>query len=215
MFKLKRVSFIVLSAVGFLAASHASAQMKGYASGGLGFDTIATDDTFVSPGNPDLSTTTGKSNFTGQIDAGVRFDVGNMVYGLGLYINPTTLKADEQSQGAVSVKTEVKNLMGLVGELGRKMGAGTVVYGKLSYNRAKAEVKATTGAGASKNFTGFGLGGGARQTFAGNMYLFVDWHYIAGREASLQDAALYGAGNSQKVKPTLTTGLVGLGWTFP
>jgi len=214
MFKLKRAILVVLSAVGFLAASHACAQMKGYASGGLGFDTIATDDTLVRPGNPDSSTTTGKSNFTGQIDAGVRFDVGDIVYGVGLYINPTTLKADEQGVGAFSAKTEVKNLMGLVGEVGWKMGAGAVVYGKLSYDRAKAEVKATS-ASLSKNFTGMGLGGGARHTFAGNMYLFVDWHHIVGREVSLQDAALYGAGNSLKVKPTLTTGLVGLGWTFP
>ena len=144
MFKPARAILVVLCAAGFLAASHASAQMKGYASGALGFDTIATDDTLVSPGNPDSSTTTGKSNFTGQIDAGVRFDVGNIVYGLGLYINPTTLKADEESRGAFSAKTEVKNLMGLVGEVGWKMGAGTVFYGKLSYDRAKVEVKATS-----------------------------------------------------------------------
>src|SRR5713101_7035609 len=103
----KRAIFVVLSAVGFLAAPYASAQIKGYAGGGLGFNTIATDDTFVSQSTPVSVTTTGKSNSPGQIEGGVRFNVGNMVYGVGLYINPMKLKADEQSQGTFSAKTEV------------------------------------------------------------------------------------------------------------
>ncbi len=215
---LKRVPFVVLAAAGFLAAPHASAQMKPFVGGGLGFNTAAVDVTDQSPGSPDVKFTTGKSNFAFQIEGGVRFDIpGPIVWGVGLYINPLKLKADDFNDGAgFTQKTEIKNLMGLFGELGWKLGSATVAYGRLSINQAKAEITAAAGAvsaSASKNFTGIGLGAGVRQALAGNSYLFADWHHIIGSEVKLTDPTLFGP-DTIKLKPTITTGLVGMGWTF-
>jgi len=219
----KRSIFVVLAAAGLLAAPYASAQMKGYAGGGLGFNTIAADVVAVDPtAPPSEKTTSGKSNLTGQIEGGVRFDAGNMVYGVGLYINPLKLKADEQDDGAgFTSKTEVKDLKGLVGELGWKLGSATVAYGRLSFNQANVEVNLSdptntpTSLSVSKTFTGFGIGAGVRHALANNMYLFADWHHIMGSEESVDISAFTGnAGETRKIKPMLTTGLVGIGWTF-
>jgi len=218
----KRPIFVALASVGLLAAPYASAQMKAYIGGGLGFNTVAANVVAVDPtALPPTTekTTSGKRNLTGQIEGGVRFDAGNMVYGVGLYVNPLTLKADDVDDGAgFSIKTEIKNLMGLVGELGWKLESATVAYGKLSFNQAKVEAKVTDpplSGTISKTFTGFGVGAGVRHALANNMYLFVDWHHIMGSEASVNISGITGnAGETRKIKPTLTTGLVGMGWTF-
>lgn len=218
---LRRVFILVLAAVGLVAAPYASAQIKGFAGGGLGFNTIAADSVFVSPGNPDFKDTTGKSNLTGQIEGGVRFDAGNMVFGVGLYLNPLTLKADEVSDPPFSQKTEVKNLKGLFGEVGFKLASATVAYGRLSFSQATVEAKLTdptnvpSSLSVSKTFTGVGVGAGIRHALANKMYLFADWHHTMGSEVSLDTSAITGAGDTLKIKPTLTTGLVGAGWTFP
>jgi len=67
----------------------------------------------------------------------------------------------------------------------------------------------------SQTFKGFGVGAGVRHALAGNSYLFADWHHIMGREAEFKDDALLGPNNAIKLKPTTTTGLIGVGWTFP
>jgi len=216
---LKRAPFAVLAAAGLLAAPHASAQMKPFAGGGLGFNTVAADSTLQQPLVPDEKTTSGKSNLAFQIEGGVRFDnPGPMVWGVGLYISPLALKADEQDDGAgTTTKTEVKNLMGLFGELGWKLGSATVAYGRLSFNQAKVESKLVQPGGpngtVSKSFTGIGLGAGVRHALAGNRYLFADWHHIMGSEVKVTDATLMGT-DTIKITPTITTGLIGMGWTF-
>jgi len=199
-----RVPFAVLAAAGLLAAPHASAQVKPFVGAGLGFNTVANEITLEGP--PDAKLPTGNSNFAFQIEGGVRVDAGNMVWGVGLYINPLTLNAGKfDSGGGVTLETEYKNLIGVFGELGWKLGSATVAYGRLSFNQAKAELSAF-GESISKNFTGIGLGAGIRQTLADNSYLFVDWHHIMGSDTTVDLGV--------RIKPSITTGLVGVGWMF-
>jgi len=218
--KFVRSIFVALAFMGSLVAQDAFAQTKAFVGGGLGFDTTANDSGQSAPGL-DQKFTTGKSNFTGQIEGGVRFNSsGNVVFGVGLYVDPLTLKADEQGGGAgFTSKTEIKHLMGLFGEVGLRLAAATVAYGRLSYNQGKAEFKfdfPPRSGSASKNFTGMGLGVGVQHALVSNMYLFVDWHHVMGREVSMDaPSSIFAPGTTIKVKPTLTTGLVGVGWTFP
>lgn len=215
---LKRVFVSMFTAAGFIAAPYASAEIQGYIGGGLGFNTVASDVVVFDPAAPPPSNSTaGKSNFTGQIEGGVRFDTpGNIIYGIGLYINPFTLKAHEDNDNIVPVTSntiDIKEMRGLVGEIGWKLGASTVAYGKVSLNQGRIE-GTFTDAGAvtgpiTKDFSGVGFGAGLRQSLASNMYLFTEWHHIMGSEVTF---TVEGVDN--KIKPKLTTGLVGAGWTF-
>lgn len=218
---LRRVFVLVLAAAGLIVAPYASAQIKGFAGGGLGFNTIAAESVSVFPPNPDEKATSGMSNPALQIEGGVLFNAnGPIVGGLGLYVHPLAYKADEQNDGAgFTLKTEVKNLIGIFGELGFKLAQATVAYGRLSFNQAKVEAKLDQPGGPngtlSETFTGVGLGAGVRHTLSGSMYLFVDWHHIIGSEAKITDSAILGPNNSVKITPSITTGLIGLGWMFP
>lgn len=215
---LKRAFILMFATAGFIAAPYASAEIQGYIGGGLGFNTVASDVVDFDPAAPPPgNSTSGKSNFTGQIEGGVRFPTSdNIIFGIGLYINPFTLKAHEDNDNTVPVSSttiDIKEMRGLVGEVGWKLGASTVAYGKVSLNQGRME-GTFTDAGAvtgpiSKSFSGVGLGAGFRQSLAGNMYLFTEWHHIMGSEVSM---AVEGV--THKIKPKLTTGLVGAGWTF-
>lgn len=218
---LRRVFVLALAAVGLIVAPYASAQIKGFVGGGLGFNTIAADNAFVSPGNPDDKSTTGMSNPALQIEGGVLFNTnGPVVWGLGLYVHPLAYKANDESNGAgFTLETEVKNVIGVFGEIGFKLAQATVAYGRLSFNQAKVEAELNQPGGPngtlSETFTGVGVGVGVRHTLSGSMYLFVDWHHIIGSEATITDNAILGPNNSFKITPSITTGLIGLGWMFP
>lgn len=215
---LKRAFILMLAAAGLVAAPYASAEIQGYVSGGLGFNAVASDVVDFDPAAPPPeSSTSGKSNLTGQIEVGGRFATpDNIIFGIGLYMNPFTLKAEDNNDGAGgSLTTEIVDMRGLVGEIGWKLGSSTVAYGKVSLNQARVEVTVTdpvdgvTGP-LTKDFSGVGLGAGFRQSLASNMYLFAEWHHIVGSEVSINiiDVGIH------KIKPKLTTGLVGAGWTF-
>ena len=224
---LKRVFISMFAAAGLVAAPYASAEMQGYISGGLGFNAVNGDVVFlglpggagggvVGPTPPPVNTTSGKSNLTGQIEGGVRFPYSdNIIIGLGLYINPLSLDADSINNipDAFSMTTKIKDLKGFVGEIGWKLGPSTVAYGKLTLNQARSESAATLNAVPSNltaNFSGVGFGAGFRQTLADNMYLFGEWHHIDGSEVSI---TIFDHG-TYRIKPQLTTGLVGAGLTF-
>jgi hypothetical protein len=212
---LKRICILMSAAAGFVAAPYASAEMQGYIGGGLGFNGIASDVVIVAPPDPTENTTFGKSNFTGQIEGGARFDTpDDIIYGIGLYLNPFTLKAhDENDNAGESATIEIVDMRGLVGEIGWKLGASTVAYGKVSLNQGRMEGTFRAPDGVigplTKSFSGVGFGAGFRQSLAGNMYLFTEWHHIMGSEVSLSVID-----EIHKIKPTLTTGLIGAGWTF-
>ena len=132
-----------------------------------------------------------------------------------LYINPFTLKADNTNDAGFSMATEIIDMRGLVGEVGWKLGTSTVAYGKVSLNQAKVEVKindAVDGISGTltEDFSGFGFGAGFRQSLASNMYLFGEWHHIIGSEVTV-NMGLFEPGQTHKIKPKLTTGLVGAG----
>ncbi len=219
---LKRAFILMLATAGLVAAPYASAEIQGYIGGGLGFNTVASDVVDFDPAAPPAdSSTSGKSNFTGQIEGGARFNTpGNIIFGIGLYINPFTLKAEDNNNNAgFSMVTEIVDMRGLVGEVGWKLGSSTVAYGKVSLNQAKMEVKVTDAPLSPviliKSFSGVGFGAGFRQSLASNMYLFGEWHHIMGSQASIDISGITGnVGETHKIKPKLTTGLVGAGWTF-
>lgn len=212
---LKRVFISMFAVAGLVAAPFASAEIQGYVSGGLGFNTVAADVVTVAPPNPSEISTSGKSNFTGQIEGGARFALpdDNIIFGIGLYINPFTMKADDQNDNAgFTSTTEIVDMKGLVGEVGWKLGASTVAYGKISLNQGRVELTIADNAPAltlTQDFSGVGLGAGIRQSLSNNMYMFADWHHIMGSEETF---AIEGA--AIKIKPKLTTGVVGAGWTF-
>ena len=219
---LKRAFILMLAAAGLVAAPYASAEIQGYVSGGLGFNAVASDVVDFDPAAPPpKNSTAGKSNFTGQIEGGARFAHSsdeNIIFGIGLYINPFTLKADNTNDAGFSMATEIIDMRGLVGEVGWKLGTSTVAYGKVSLNQAKVEVKindAVDGISGTltEDFSGFGFGAGFRQSLASNMYLFGEWHHIIGSEVTV-NMGLFEPGQTHKIKPKLTTGLVGAGWTF-
>lgn len=223
---LKRVSTLMFAAAGLVATPYASAEIQGYVSGGLGFNAVTGDVVILGlPGGggggvapPPENSTSGKSNLTGQIEGGARFAMpneNNIIFGVGLYINPFTLKADNTNDGAgFRVTTEIVDIRGLVGEVGWKLGASTVAYGKLSLNQARVEATVTDPATGSstltQDFSGVGFGAGLRQSLASNMYLFTEWHHIVGSEVSINIIDV----GTHKIKPKLTTGQVGAGWTF-
>ena len=215
---LKRVFISMFAAAGLVAAPYASAEIQGYVSGGLGFNAVTSDVVIFEPAAPPPgNSTAGKSNLTGQIEVGGRFATDDIIFGVGLYLNPFALKADDVNNNLGGTKTsEIVDMRGLVGEVGWKLGTSTVAYGKLSLNQARVE---TTVADipdgllpvtVTKSFSGVGFGAGLRQSLSSNMYLFAEWHHIVGSNVSINipDAGIH------KIKPKLTTGLVGAGWTF-
>ncbi|MEQ1838645.1 MAG: outer membrane beta-barrel protein [Candidatus Nitrotoga sp.] len=218
---LKRAFILMFAAAGLVAAPYASAEIQGYVSGGLGFNAVAGDVVDFDPAAPPAeNSTSGKSNFTGQIELGGRLATpDDLIFGIGLYMNPFTLKADDINNNAgFSMATEIVDMRGLVGEVGWKLGASTVAYGKVSLNQARVEVKVNdTVDGISgtltQDFSGVGFGAGFRQSLASNMYLFGEWHHIVGSEVNI-NMGLIEPGATHKIKPKLTTGLVGAGWTF-
>ncbi|MEQ1813083.1 MAG: outer membrane beta-barrel protein [Candidatus Nitrotoga sp.] len=220
---LKRVFILMLAAAGLVAAPYASAETQWYVNGGLGFNAVASDVVDFDPAAPPAeNSTAGKSNFTGQIEGGARFAMpndDNIIFGIGLYINPFTLKADDINNNAgFSMATEIVDMRGLVGEVGWKLGASTVAYGKLSLNQAKVEVKINDvvdgiSGTLTQDFSGVGFGAGVRQALANNMYLFTEWHHIMGSTVTV-NMGLIEPGATHKIKPKLTTGLIGAGWTF-
>ncbi len=220
---LKRVSTLIFAAAGLVAAPYASAEIQGYVSGGLGFNAVTGDVVNLHPAKPGdppalpANSTSGISNFTGQIEGGARFAMpndDNIIFGVGLYINPFTLKADDENDNlGEGLTIDIKDMRGLVGEVGWKLGASTVAYGKVSLNQGRMEGTfrapgAITGP-ITQSFSGIGFGAGLRQSLASNMYVFTEWHHIVGSKVSF---AL--EGGYHNIKPKLTTGLVGAGWTF-
>lgn len=221
---LKRAFILMFAVTGLVAAPYASAEIQGYIGGGLGFNAVASDEVFIDPAAlPAENSTSGKSNFTGQIEGGARFATSNnddIIFGIGLYMNPFTLKADDTLHGFESIVTEIVDMRGLVGEIGWKLGASTVAYGKLSLNQARVEVKVNIAdpaepisATLTQDFSGVGFGAGFRQSLASNMYLFTEWHHIVGSTVNI-NMGLLEPGATRTIKPKLTTGLVGAGWTF-
>ena len=220
---LKRAFILMFAAAGLVAAPYASAEIQGYVSGGLGFNAVTGDVVAFAPAKPGdppalpANSTSGISNFTGQIEGGGRFAASddNIIFGVGLYINPFTPSAHEDA-GHVpggSTTIDIVDMRGVVGEIGWKLSTATVAYGKLSLNRARMEstfaAPAETIGPITKDFSGVGIGAGFRQSLAGNMYFFSEWHHIMGGEVSMLIE-----GTTLKIKPKLTTGLVGAGWTF-
>lgn len=219
---LKRAFILMFAAAGLVAAPYASAEIQGYVSGGLGFNAVTGDVVAFAPAKPGdppalpANSTSGISNFTGQIEVGGRFAASddNIIFGVGLYINPFTLKADDENDNlGEGLTIDIVDMKGLVGEVGWKLGASTVAYGKVSLNQGRVEgtfraPDAIIGP-ITQNFSGVGFGAGIRQSLESNMYLFADWHHIVGSKVSF---AL--EGGYHNITPKLTTGLVGAGWTF-
>lgn len=220
---LKRVFISMFAAAGLVAAPYASAEIQGYVSGGLGFNAVTSDVVIdgVLGGNPPVPeptaySTAGKSNLTGQIEGGARFALpdDNIIFGVGLYINPFTMKADDVNNAGFTSSAEIVDMRGLVGEIGWKLGASTVAYGKLSLNQGRVELLIADNAPAvtlTQDFSGVGLGAGIRQSLENNMYLFADWHHIVGSKVTFNTGEIDGI---HKITPKLTTGMVGAGLTF-
>ena len=216
----KRMACLAIVGASALAgAPNASAQVRGFVAGGLGANSISSEVTESTPGFGDFTFTTGASNIPAlQLEGGARFGSGDVIFGVGLYVQPLTYKADETTGGGVNLQTNVKNLYGLFGEVGWKAAPATVLYGRLSYNQATVDAELFgPGPGQkttkSENFNGIGFGAGIRHNLSNSMYVFVDWHHVMGNEAEIKDTALLG-NTTLKIKPSITTGLIGAGWMF-
>jgi hypothetical protein len=205
-----------VAVVGSMGACCASAQTSGFVAGGLGVNTIQTDFT-EAQGTFGESATFGKSNVPVlQLEGGARFGHDSMQFGIGLFYHPLTYKADEVIFDSGKITTKVKDLAGLFGEIGWKASPQTVLYGRLSYDQGRMEFKVDQGvSGAdSGTFNGIGYGAGMRHSINSNVYLFVDWHHMDGSQISLSVPSGFGPDSNFKMKPSITTGLIGGGWSF-
>jgi len=177
---------------------------------------IKFDDT-ISGGGSGKSDGTGRSEYFGAVGIDYGFKLNEKfvaLIGAEIDVNDTTFyKSTDVDNGVVSTaKFKQKNSYGIYVAPGYMINEDTLLYTKLSYNRAKLSAKFTEGndsGSLSDNFDGFGFGVGARVFVAKNIYLNAEWQKITYGSEKFSDSD-----GTTKFKPESTVGTIGIGYNF-
>jgi hypothetical protein len=161
--------------------------------------TVQASDPF---GSPPSSVGTTDQNIAVQIAKGQAFG-SNGVVNFGAWAALGDMKS--ASVGALQLKAT--GSYGIYGELGYAIDRRSLAYAKLSYNQLTADL---TGGGPgidqALSATGFGLGGGYRQSLGNNVYLQGELMQINYAETTTAIGLRF--------KPSSTVAMVGVGYKF-
>lgn len=159
----------------------------------------------------------GRSDYFGALGADYGFKITDKfvaLIGTEMNVNDTDVyKSRDVENGIVSTsKFKQKNSYGVYLAPGYMVNDSTLLYTKLSYNRAKFSAKFTEGTDSGSlndNFGGFGFGVGARMFVANNVYLNAEWQKIVYGSEKFVDSD-----GTTKFKPESTVGTIGIGFNF-
>lgn len=200
----KIVTTVIALSVSALAAAQTS-NFEGF-SGALNLNTVSTNTKLsASDGSFDGI---GQQSWNGSLQAAYGFAMGPRsvvsvggTYGLGSSKAGVLRDAD----GAAELTLKSKNQLSLYVEPGLLATDKTLIYGKVSYERAKG-VLADTDADGSRSMRGTGLGLGLRTMLDKNTFLQVEFKQVTYRSIALGDDA--------SAKSKATVGTVGIGMKF-
>jgi opacity protein-like surface antigen len=213
---LRKLALTSVFGAALILPAAANAQWGGfYVEGGVGPRATTTQVESTDAAGPTVvKLDAGKTNFMGSLGAGWRQDVGGWVWGVGAFWNPAGTNAGEFTVSdpafSASGKIEQKNHWGLGGEIGWNPVPSTLIYGRLAWHMAKFNAVSAGAPTIGSTHNGFGYGLGARYLLNPNLYLFVEWQQV---EFGSKTTAI-GPGETLKLTPSNTIGLIGAGWKF-
>ena len=113
--------------------------------------------------------------------------------------------------GSSSFTINQKGRFGAFVAPGAFIGSNTILYAKLSYNRAPGDISiANGGTSRTENFNGIGGGFGIKHLFGPNVFMFIEIEYIAYQSKNFS----LGGQDSVTYKPKNAVGLLGVGYQF-
>jgi hypothetical protein len=196
--------FVLVSAISIASSVYAQASNFVGFSGAVNLNTASATSKLAGDG---LSTTLGQHSINGSVQAAYGFALGaSSLVSVGASYGLGKTKAGEITLDDGTFGLKAKNQMSLYLEPGFLAGTSTLVYGKLSYERAKGVSSFTGEPDESKNMKGTGYGFGVRTMLDKSSFIQVEVRQIAYKSIDL------GEGASIKAKGTI--GSVGFGLKF-
>lgn len=199
---------IIVLAACMAAATGASAQTSNFEgfSGGLNLNAVAATTQI------ELFDTTldgiGQQSYNASLQGAYGFVTGpSSIISIGASYGLGKSKAGEISDGTDSINISAKNQLSIYVEPGFLVGNSTLVYGKLSYEKAKIEGSSSDGDSASTSINGTGIGAGSRTMLNKTTYLQVEFKRVSYRSTTFGDG-------DTSFKASATLGTIGIGMKF-
>ena len=175
-------------------------------------------------GGENLTIGGSKENFMGVVDVSYGFDLGtNSLLSFGANYNFNNSKADvfnfDDGNDTLKITGKLKDQYAIYAQPTYALSNNTAIFGKLSYNFAKASYTLTaTGtdngsATGSEDIEGWGYGAGIKTFLDKNLYIQVEGNFVDYKKASSTETV----GTSTYVissEPKSLSALVSIGYKF-
>ena len=153
-----------------------------------------------------LSVDMGESSQNVSLQAAYGLPMGNnFVLGFGGTYALGDMNAGSMTSGANTINFKAKDMYSIYVEPGYAVSNTTLVYAKLAYLGMKGEGSLNGVAGTSEDFNGTGYGVGIRTKLNKNLFLQAEFTQSNYEEITKSGVA---------IKPSATTGTVGIGYQF-
>jgi hypothetical protein len=197
---------IITAAALAVIATGASAQASNFEgfSAGLNLNTVSTNSKITEPGL--VLDGIGQQSWNGGIQGAYGFVASpTTVVSVGVTYALGKSKAGAINENSGNASFEAKNQLSVYVEPGFLINNSTLVYGKLSYEKAKIDAAADGSSTLSKSVNGTGFGFGARTMINKTTYLQVEIKQINYGSARF---------DASEFKTKATVGTVGVGMKF-
>jgi opacity protein-like surface antigen len=187
-----------------LFASHAFAQTSNFSgfSGALNLN-VSSSSTELSGSGASFKLGENSQSVGLQVAYGFPTD-SNFVFSVGGTYDLSDLTLAKLVSGSSNITIKGTNNYAIYLEPGYALSPSTLAYGKLAYLSMKAEVSGS-GTSGNQDFNGVGYGFGIRSMLTKNVFLQAE--FMQSDYEKVSNSGL-------SIKPTATTGTVGIGYKF-